>query len=469
MVGQNKSANAKTSQLSSATVLILLTPIIIGACNQAPSEPSANSSTSKTPGSGTATKTAAGPSTGAATKTAAGPAGNANSSSPDATAQPEDIIAVSPEAINNAAIKSQPIKEMSYESDIKTTGELKADENNVFHINSMVAGRITVDKVNLGDFIRQGQTLAIVQNKEVTKLIGDYIHQKHSNEIQADQLRSRLELANKNLDRLNKLSEEGIAPLKDVLAAKNQVDQLTIELRGIKEHDVHLNSETDAMLSTYGKHLSNYDNHKIESESPLTAPRAGVVIKKTITLGDVVNTSEPLYVVADLSDIWLDVTIYDKDLAQVKIGQKVTFISDSLGSRKFDGKISYIQPLAGDASRTFLARAVLPNPQMALKPGMFGTAIIHTQRKEFLPYVADNSVQRYGKDIFVFEDLGAGKYAKRPIELGERLLDGYLVKSGIKSGALVVNSGSLTLKAEFLKRLNGAQEDWGVREEWKIS
>lgn len=381
--------------------------------------------------------------------------GSSNSS----TTGSEVIIAVSPEAINNATIKSQPIKEMSYESDIKTTGELKADENNVFHINSMVAGRITVDKVNLGDFIHQGQTLAVVQNKEVTKLIGDYIHEKHSNEIQADQLKSRLELANKNLDRLNKLSEEGIAPLKDVLAAKNQVDQISIELRGIKEHDVHLNSETDAMLSTYGKHLSNYDNHKIESDSPLTAPRAGVVIKKTITLGDVVNTADPLYVVADLSDIWLDITIYDKDLAQVKIGQTVPFISDSLAGRKFDGKISYIQPLAGDASRTFLARAVLPNKQMALKPGMFGTAIIHTQRKELLPYVADNAVQRYGKDVFVFEDLGNGKYAKRSIELGERLLDGYLIKSGIRSGALVVNSGSLTLKAEFLKRLNGNQED----------
>jgi len=454
MVGKNKLATTKASRLSVAAVPlglllglspIFLCPILLSACNQSTGE----SKVAGTNSSDQLSNTASGSANSSASST----------SSSSGAGQPEDIIALSPEAIKNAAIKSQPIKDMSYESDIKTTGELKADENNVFHINSMVAGRITVDKVNLGDFIHQGQTLAIVQNKEVTKLIGDYIHQKHSNEIQADQLNSRLELANKNLDRLNKLSDEGIAPLKDVLAAKNQVDQLTIELRGIKEHNVHLNSETDAMLSTYGKHLSNYDNHKIESESPLTAPRAGVVIKKNITLGDVVNTADPLYVVADLSDIWLDITIYDKDLAQVKIGQAVTFVSDSLGGRKFDGKISYIQPLAGDASRTFLARAVLPNRQMVLKPGMFGTAIIHTHRKEFLPYIADNSVQRYGKEIFVFEDLGDGKFAKRPIELGERLLDGYLIKSGLRSGAPIVNSGSLTLKAEFLKRLNGTQED----------
>ncbi len=445
MDGQNKLASARIS-LGLAISLICI-PIYLSGCNQ----------TSNVSGEIAGQQKSVEKTQGSSPIDASGNA--ASNSSSGSVIGAEEIITLSPEATRNAGIKSQPIKEMSYESDIKTTGELKADENNVFHINSMVAGRISVDKVNLGDFIHQGQTLAVVQNKEVTKLIGDYIHQKHSNEIQADQLTSRLELANKNLDRLNKLSEEGIAPLKDVLSAKNQVDQINIELRGIKEHDVHLSSETDAMLSTYGKHLSNYDNHKIESDSPLTAPRAGVVIKKTITLGDVVNTAEPLYVVADLSDIWLDITIYDKDLAQVKIGQNVTFVSDSLGGRKFDGKISYIQPLAGDASRTFLARAVLPNKQMALKPGMFGTAIIHTQRKEMLPYVADNAVQRYGKDVFVFEDMGGGKYAKRSIELGDRLLDGYLIKSGLRGGSQVVNSGSLTLKAEFLKRLNGNQED----------
>lgn len=370
----------------------------------------------------------------------------------------QDLITLSPQAAANAEIKSQPLKEMSYASDIKTTGELKADENHVFHINSMVGGRVTEDKVNLGDLIHQGQTLAVVQNLEVTKLIGEYIHQKHSNEILASQLNSRLDLANKNLERLNKLADEGIAPQKDVLTARNAVDQLTIELKGVKEHDIHLTSETEAMLSAYGKHLRNYDSHKIDSDSPLTAPRAGIIIKKTITLGDVVSTTEPLYVVADLSDIWLDITIYDKDLAQIKIGQAVTFVSDSLPGRKFDGKISYIQPLAGD-TRTFLARAVLPNRGLLLKPGMFGNATIHTNRKVTLPYVADNAIQRYGKDVFVFADLGGGKYQKCSIELGERLLDGHLVKSGISSGTSVVNSGGLTLKAEFLRKINGASED----------
>lgn len=369
-----------------------------------------------------------------------------------------DLIELSADAVRNAGIVSSPVKPVTYEAEIRTTGELKADENRVFHINSMVGGRITSDRVNLGDFIRAGQTLCLVQNLEVAKLLGDYIHQKHANDVQVDQLVSKIDLAQKNADRLSKLVDEGIAPMKDLLTAKNQLDQYKIELRGVREHNIHLKGETEALLSTYGKKLGNFDGHKIDSESPLTSPRAGVIIKKTITLGDVVNTTEPLYVVADLSEIWLDITIYDKDLARVAIGEPVTFSADSLPGRQFNGHISYIQPLAGDTTRTFLARAVLPNKEILLKPGMFGTAVIHTKKGESLPYLPDNTIQRYGKEIFAFIDLGNGHYVKKQVELANRILDGYLIRNGISVGDKVVSTGSLTLKAELLKRLNGGEE-----------
>ncbi len=171
-----------------------------------------------------------------------------------------------------------------------------------------------------------------------------------------------------------------------------------IELKGVREHQTHLISETQALLGAYGKTLraSDEDGSNIDNKSPMTAPRGGVVIKKNITMGDVVNSSEPLYVVADLSSVWLDSTIYDKDLAKIQVGESITFTSDSLPAKSFTGKIDYIQPLAGDVTRTFIARASLPNPSLALKPGMFGTALIHTSKSENLPYIPDSAIQRYG-------------------------------------------------------------------------
>jgi cobalt-zinc-cadmium efflux system membrane fusion protein len=371
-----------------------------------------------------------------------------------------DEIVLSDSANQNAMISSEPAHMMKYQQDIKTTGEIKADENRVFHINSMVNGRVLKDNVNLGDIIHQGQVLALVQNIEVARIYGDYVHQKHQNEVQIHQLMSKMDLAKSILDRNSQLFSEGIAPQKDVLSSQNALDQLSIELKGVREHQTHLVSETQALLSAYGKTIraSDEDGSKIDNVSPMIAPRSGVVIKKNITLGDVVDSKEPLYVVADLSSVWLDITIYDKDLANVQVGETLTFTSDSLPTRVFNGKVDYIQPLAGDNTRTFLARASLPNPGLALKPGMFGTALIHTSKSDSLPYIPDSAIQRYGDETFVFEDAGANHYHKRKIVLGDRILDGYLAKSGVTGGERIVVKGSLPLKAELLKRLTPGQE-----------
>jgi membrane fusion protein, heavy metal efflux system len=388
----------------------------------------------------------------------------ANSTVPAALKKPSgavDEIILTEIADRNARISAEPLHLMKYQRDIKTTGEIKADENRVFHINSMVAGRVFEDRVKLGDIIKEGQVLALVQNIEVVRIYGDYIHQKHQNEVQIRQVISKSELAKTTLDRVTQLANDGIAPQKDVLAAQNACDQLAIELKGVREHQTHLVSETQALLAAYGKTLraSDEDGSKIDNESPMIAPRGGVVIKKNITKGDVVNSTEPLYVVADLSSVWLDITIYDKDLAYIQVGESISFTSDSLPGKVFKGKIDYIQPVAGDSTRTFLARASLPNPGLALKPGMFGTALIHTSKSENLPYVPDSAVQRYGDETFVFEETGVDRYRKRKVELGDRILDGYLVKSGISDGQRIVVNGSLSLKAELLKRLNPDQQE----------
>jgi cytoskeletal protein RodZ len=142
MVGKNKLATTSASRLSVAAVplvlLIRLSPFLLctfllSACNQNTVEPkvASTNSSSQSSDSASGTTTTSSATTSTATTSASS---NSSTSSSSGSAQPEDIIELSPEAIKNAGIKSEPIKDMSYESDIKTTGELKADENNVFHI-----------------------------------------------------------------------------------------------------------------------------------------------------------------------------------------------------------------------------------------------------------------------------------------------------------------------------------------------
>ncbi len=364
--------------------------------------------------------------------------------------KPSDQVTLPEEATRLANIKSFVVGRAQLASETRTTGEIKADENRIFHINSLVAGRVVADKVFLGDLIEQGQTMALIQNLEVVKAHADFIHQYHENEIEIRKAQTRCTLTQKNLERIRQLNSEGIIAQKDLIQAQADAAIAESNLAGFKEHSVHLKEEASAVLSAYGARLGDVMSHKLETTSPLKSPRGGVVIGKTITVGDIVTSEQPLYTVADLSKVWLNIAIYDKDLSALKEGESVEFITDSLPGRKFIGTISYIQPSAGD-TRTFLARAILDNQKLLLKPGMFGQIKIRNMQGAQKPFLPEAAIQSNGGEKFVFLDLGGGQYRKRVVVTGEPVEGGYLVNAGIKCGDRVVGQGSFKLKAEMLK------------------
>ena len=162
-----------------------------------------------------------------------------------------------------------------------------------------------------------------MQNLEVARTYGEYVHQAHQNNVDIAQVLARLELAKKNVQRLSHLNREGIVAEKDLLTAENQQKILEIDLAGLKEHQLHIRAEAKTLLSAYGVSLEKEEKKGLEemnSNSPIIAPKSGVVIKKNITVGDVVSPSDVLYVVADLSQVWLDIAIYDRDLEKIKRG-----------------------------------------------------------------------------------------------------------------------------------------------------
>jgi len=373
---------------------------------------------------------------------------------PSLSTIPGSQVKLSKQASDFAQLEILTVKPRYSQSTIITTGEIKADDNRVFHINSIVAGRVAKDNVVLGNAIKPGDQLAVVENIDVARTYGDYIHQAHQNEIDISQAEARLDLAKKNVQRLEKLNKEGIVAEKDLIAALSQQRLCEIILQGSKEHKIHIKAEFKSLLAAYGISLEEEEKQGLShiiSGSPIRAPKAGVVIKKNVTVGDVVNPIEPLYVVADLSKVWLNIAVYDKDLGKIKEGESAIFHSDSIPGTNFKGTISYIQPAAGDTTKTFLARVILPNEKLILKPGMFGQVEIRGGRSNQYPYLPDRAVQKYGNDTFVFIKQDDSSFAKRKVTLGDRLGDGYLITQGISAGEQVVGSGSFKLKSELLK------------------
>jgi cobalt-zinc-cadmium efflux system membrane fusion protein len=362
-------------------------------------------------------------------------------------------VTLNTDMIRQIGLKSIPATLRKTSSRIDTVAQIKADENQVFHINSYVSGRISQDRVNLGDMIHSGQTLAVVQNVDVARVQAESIHQIHQNVIDIEQARIRVKLADKNMAREKRLLAEGIAPYKDYLTAESESEMAHSNLRGQKEHETHLQNETTALLKVYGISYRGAASERIQTGVPILSPRKGLVVKKNITRGDMVSPTDIMYEVSDLSRVWLDITIYPKDLNSVRIGMPIAFTSDSMPGKAVHGKIDYIQPDAQN-SNTYIARAFLDNPGYVLKPGMFGQVTLESQSVQEKIYIPNSAVQRIGQDSYVFLQETDNRFRKQLVHLGESVNDGFLVNDGLAPGNRIVTEGSFALKSQLLKDQN---------------
>lgn len=368
-----------------------------------------------------------------------------------------DIISLNKKAIESAGIASDVVKELPVVVQIKTTGQVKTNEDKRYTLNAINSGRIVQDNVKLGEHVTKGQVVAEIQNPEVIKINSTALKELHENRIAISQAQTRLGLAKSNYVRENKLYKEGISPQKDLLQAKSDMILAQNEVKMLQERSVHIKNETRELLKVYGVN-ANLNSETLRTTSPITAIRSGVITKKNITIGSVVTPEQVLYEVQDLSQLWIDITLYSDDIAKIKEKQTVKFYADTYPNKEFKGVIDYIQPTTDEPTQTFKARTFIDNSLGLLKPGMFGTIIIDSDVKMNKPFVPDSAIQRYGKEVFVFYDLGDGKYKKQNIELGEKDEGGYFVNSGISANDKIVVKGSFTLKAEMLKS-EFAEED----------
>jgi cobalt-zinc-cadmium efflux system membrane fusion protein len=296
--------------------------------------------------------------------------------------------------------------------------------------------------------VHAGQVLALVQNPEVVKISSTAVRDLHENNIALRQAQNRYNLAKTNYEREVKLYNNGISPQRDLLQAKTDMLLAKDDIATLQRRSSDIKNEANSLLSIYGT-SSNFNS--LASSSPIKAIKSGIVTKKNVTVGAIVSTDEVLYEIQDLSKLWLDITLYSNNVNKIKKGQLVQFTSDSIKGKVFEGKVDYIQPISDDVSQTFIARVFLDNSLGLLKPGMFGNAVIKSDVKEKKAFVPEAAVQKYGKETFVFFNLGDNKFKKIPVELGEKIQGGYYVNSGIQAGDIVVTKGSFTLKAEMLK------------------
>jgi membrane fusion protein, heavy metal efflux system len=204
-----------------------------------------------------------------------------------------------------------------------------------------------------------------------------------------------------------------------------------------------------------GEVLATIESNESLQPFDLRAHLAGTVIAKDVTPGEFVSTDRELFRIADLTNVWVDLDVYRRDFARLRVGQPVR-VDAGDGTDPVATAISYLSPIGSVSTQTLLARAVLPNPDRSWRPGLFVTAEVEVGAAPVEVAVAADAIQRVRDWDVVF--IAAGDvFEAQPIELGRRDTDRVEVVSGLAAGQAYVTSGSFILKAEAGK--SGATHD----------
>ncbi len=192
----------------------------------------------------------------------------------------------------------------------------------------------------------------------------------------------------------------------------------------------------------------------VESNQSLTpyelkAALAGTVIDRQTTLGEYISEQKPAFVIADLSTVWVDFSVYRRDLKRVSIGDQV-FIDAADGGPAIEAKVSYLSPVGNSETQSAIARAVVTNSEQRLRPGLFITGRLTLSEKQVSVAVKSSALQTWENRTVVFVRNG-GKFDARDVEIGER--DSQLVEItfGVLEGDVYAAQNSFIIKAELGK------------------
>jgi cobalt-zinc-cadmium efflux system membrane fusion protein len=192
----------------------------------------------------------------------------------------------------------------------------------------------------------------------------------------------------------------------------------------------------------------------VESNQSLTpyelkAPLAGTVIDRQTTLGEYVSEQKPAFVIADLSTVWVDFSVYRRDLKRVDIGDQV-FIDPADGGPAIEAKITYLSPVGSSDTQSALARAIVLNSEQRLRPGLFVTGRLTLSAKQVAVAIKSSALQTVESRAVVFVRNGE-KFEAREVEIGERDPQFVEITVGVLAGDVYAASNSFILKAELAK------------------
>jgi len=340
-----------------------------------------------------------------------------------------------------ATLTIEPVKAKTFRAEYVTEGKVAVDEDRSTPVFSPYAGRVTKLLAKPGESLKQGQPLFTIEAADTVQAQNDFIAAMTSQ----NKAKSAIDLADIQFKRAKDLYEGHAIPLKDYQQAEATQVQAQNDMRSAgtaleaARNKLRILGFTDETIKVF------QDKGVIDREITIYSPIAGTVVQRKIGPGQYVNAgaSDPVFVVGDLSTVWLTAFVRESDAAAICIGQDISVNVMALPGRPLTAKINYVATAIDPSTRRLLVRATIDNKDGVLKPEMFANVTIYSAGDRAAPAVPKQALIYEADKVRLWVAREDKSVELREIKIG--LINGNLVEvtSNLKPGEQIVVKGSL--------------------------
>ena len=348
---------------------------------------------------------------------------------------PDNLLHIEHDMLRDLRVTTTTVEKRQRGDGVSLLGEVTVNEDSFSQVGAPIAARVIEINATPGQRVTKGQQLAVLQSAELGKA--------RSDKATAE---ARLQLAKQTLERKRRLAGERIVAQRDVQEAEAAVASAEAELHA-----------ATATLQALGSGDDNTSGPQLVLRSPIP----GTVIERTALRGQLAEPVQPLFKVAGLETVWLNVHAFERDAVRLETGKTARVTLPALPGQTYQAKIMLIGNEVDPTSRTIPVRITVVNRDRLLRPGMSATAWVPFGKAyQQVITVPATSVQRIENDWYVFLPKSEDTFEMRQIGRGRDLEGEIEIVSGLKPGETVVVDGAFLLKAEAEKaRGEGKEHD----------
>jgi cobalt-zinc-cadmium efflux system membrane fusion protein len=354
---------------------------------------------------------------------------------PEAQADP-DLVEVKEQLLTRLSIAPAGMSEIA--ETLRMPARIEVDEQRVARLGPAVTGRIAGVEVSVGERVKRGSVLATMHSPELSAAQMGY--------MKAVSMESLQERA---AERARLLFASDVISQAELQRRESELAQARTERQAM--HD-----QLSVLGMTEGSIRALGSQHDVRSQSSVTATLDGVVIERNVTQGQMVQPTDVLFTVADLSHVWLVAEVPEQQVGLLKQGETALAEIPALENRRISGKLIYVADTVRPETRSVVVRMDVENADRALKPGMLVSMLLQGQAQRRVVVPAE-AVVREGNRDHLFVQVDKTHFRLVPVKLGPENEGSVAVLDGIKEGEQIVVGGAFHLNNERRRQeLEGA-------------